>query len=194
VVAEGELRRLALTDALTGLANRRSLDQRLAAEWHHAQRAAEPLSLLFIDIDHFKQFNDTYGHAAGDEVLGVVAQRIASATRRATDVVARYGGEEFVVILPDTAADGAARMAEKVRKRVETASVQHAGAPWGCVTVSVGCVTCRPPIGGSAGQLLAAADQLLYEAKEAGRNQVKTRVLTAGSMEPPQAATQGAAT
>ena len=195
VVAEGALRRLALTDPLTGVANRRALDHRLASEWQHAARTETPLSVLFVDIDHFKRFNDTYGHAAGDEVLGAVAERITSATRRTTDLVGRYGGEEFVVILPATPADGAERIAEKVRRRIEAMNVEHPEAPYGCVTVSVGCASCQPPAGGSPAELLAAADQQLYEAKTAGRNQVRARVLTAGYVEPPRpAAPHGAST
>lgn len=194
LLAEAELTRLALTDPLTGIANRRALDQRLAAEWQRAAREATPLSLLFIDVDHFKLFNDAYGHATGDEVLGLVAERITSATRRATDFVARYGGEEFVVILPGTPADGAAKIAEKVRRRVEAMQIEHPEAPFGRVTVSVGAATCPPPAGGSSAKLLGAADQQAYEAKAAGRNRVRTIVLCADSFEPPQAAPQGTAT
>jgi diguanylate cyclase (GGDEF)-like protein len=194
VVAEAELTRLAMTDALTGLANRRALDSRLASEWLHAARERRPLSLLFVDVDLFKRFNDTYGHAAGDEVLGAVAERINSTTRRATDVVARYGGEEFVVILPDAHAEAAAKIAEKIRRRVEAMNVERTDVPYGCVTVSVGCITCEPAAGGSGAKALAAADQQLYKAKAAGRNQVKARVLAADRVEPPQAEPHDAAT
>ncbi|TDV34304.1 diguanylate cyclase (GGDEF)-like protein [Paraburkholderia caballeronis] len=194
VLAEAELMRLAVTDPLTGLANRRALDRRLASEWQHAVHDETPLSVLFIDIDHFKRFNDTYGHAAGDEVLTVVAERIASALRRSVDTVARYGGEEFAVILPGTPAGSAARIAEKVRRRVEAANVAHSDSPQGRVTVSIGCATSLPPDGGSGARLLAAADRQLYEAKAAGRNQVRTQVVSGDSVEPPLAAGHGAAT
>ncbi|WP_233884475.1 GGDEF domain-containing protein [Paraburkholderia flagellata] len=184
VVAEAELMRLAVTDPLTGLANRRALDSRLAAEWHHAVRERTPLSVLFFDIDHFKLFNDTYGHAAGDEVLAFVAGRIASGSRRATDLAARFGGEEFAVVLPDTALDAATRVAEKIRKRVESANLTLSGTHHGCVTVSAGCASCYPPVGGSAAKLLAAADRLLYEAKDAGRNQVRSQQWTGEEAQP----------
>jgi diguanylate cyclase (GGDEF)-like protein len=169
--AEAELQRVAATDALTGLANRRAFDHRLEQEWRRAQREHTPLALLFMDIDHFKRFNDTYGHATGDEVLAVVAERILSGTRRAVDLAARYGGEEFAVILPNTTLQGAAKVAEKIRKRVEAAGLAHEGSERGQVTISIGCAACRPPDeGGSA--LLAAADAQLYAAKAAGRNRV----------------------
>ncbi|SDE38837.1 GGDEF domain-containing protein [Paraburkholderia lycopersici] len=184
VVAEGELLRLAVTDPLTGLANRRAFDRRLAEEWQHAVRERTPLSVLFFDIDHFKLFNDTYGHAAGDEVLAFVAGRIAAGSRRATDLVARFGGEEFVVLLPGTTLDAATRMAEKIRRRIESDNLTLSGTHHGCVTVSAGCASCDPPAGGSGAKLLIAADRLLYEAKEAGRNQVRSQQWT-GDGTPP---------
>ncbi|HTR06167.1 MAG TPA: diguanylate cyclase [Paraburkholderia sp.] len=178
VLAEGELLRLAVTDPLTGLANRRALDRRLVEEWQHAMRARTPLSVLFFDIDHFKLFNDTYGHAAGDEVLAFVAGRIASGSRRATDLAARYGGEEFALVLPGSTLDAATRIAEKIRKRIESDNLALSGTQQGCVTVSAGCASCDPPVGESGARLLAAADRLLYEAKEAGRNQVRAQQWT----------------
>lgn len=192
VVAEGELMRLAMTDGLTGLANRRALDRRLAVEWQRAVREREPLSVLFFDIDHFKLFNDTYGHAAGDEVLVLVAGRIASGARRATDMAARYGGEEFTLVLPDTPLSGAVKIAEKVRKKIESADLEHCASSHGCVTVSVGCASCDPPTGGSGARLLAAADRLLYEAKEGGRNQVRAQQWTGDGVEPAQTGSQAA--
>ncbi|WP_233867739.1 sensor domain-containing diguanylate cyclase [Paraburkholderia adhaesiva] len=192
VAAEGELMRLAMTDGLTGLANRRALDRRLAVEWQRAVREREPLSVLFFDIDHFKLFNDTYGHAAGDAVLELVAGRIASGARRATDMAARYGGEEFTLILPDTSLPAAVKIAEKIRKKVESADLEHSASSHGCVTISVGCASCDPPVGGSGANLLAAADRLLYDAKEAGRNQVRAQQWTGDEGEPP--APQGSGT
>jgi diguanylate cyclase (GGDEF)-like protein len=172
VRAEAELQRIAETDALTGLSNRRAFDQRLAQEWQRAQREQTPLSLLFIDIDHFKRLNDTYGHATGDEVLAVVAERIMSGTQRAVDLTARYGGEEFAVVLPNTSLEGAIKVAEKIRERVEAAGLANKDTPSGHVTISVGCASCKPPEGGSAAALLAAADTQLYAAKAGGRNRV----------------------
>lgn len=190
VLAQAALQRLALTDSLTGLANRRALDERLNSEWRRAVRLQQPLAVLFLDIDHFKLFNDTYGHGAGDEVLALVAERIASGSRRAVDMTARYGGEEFAVVLPGTPLAGAQKIAEKIRRRVESANLSHSGSRYGRVTVSVGCASCEPPVGGSAAQLLAAADVLLYEAKSAGRNQVHAKEWTgeAGAANAPPAA------
>lgn len=190
VVAESELMRLAVTDPLTGLANRRALDRRLAEEWQRAVREGEPLSVLFFDIDQFKLYNDTYGHSAGDEVLTLVAQRIASGTRRASDMAARYGGEEFTVVLPGTSLAAAVRMGEKLRRRVESANLEHSRSRYGRVTVSVGCASCSPPEGGSGAKLLAAADHLLYEAKEGGRNQVRSRQWTGDGADAAQAGSQ----
>ncbi|WP_281665050.1 sensor domain-containing diguanylate cyclase [Paraburkholderia fungorum] len=172
VRAEAELQRIAETDALTGLSNRRAFDQRLGQEWLRSQREQTPLSLLFIDIDHFKRLNDTYGHATGDEVLAEVAARIMSGTRRAVDVAARYGGEEFAVVLPNTSLDGAVKVAETIRERIEAAGLANKDTERGHVTISVGCASCMPPGGGSAPALLAAADTQLYAAKAAGRNRV----------------------
>jgi diguanylate cyclase (GGDEF)-like protein len=175
VRAQARLAELAATDPLTRLSNRRTLDRHLDDEWRRARRNGAALSALFIDIDHFKRFNDTYGHAAGDVVLAAVADCIASVARRSIDVAARYGGEEFAVVLPDTAANAAASVAEKIRRIVEAL---HSGAQqqrdYGTVTVSVGCATCRPADGGDPRELLAAADAQLYAAKAAGRNQVRS--------------------
>ncbi|PLZ04228.1 diguanylate cyclase [Burkholderia sp. WAC0059] len=191
LVAEARLLRLAVTDPLTGLANRRALDVRLAEEWQRAVRDCVPLSVLFVDIDHFKRFNDTYGHAAGDEVLTVVAQRIVSGVRRLPDMVARYGGEEFAVVLPGAPAASAWRVAEKLRRRVEAANLANRETAYGRVTISVGCATCHPPEGGSPAKLVAAADAQLYVAKEAGRNQVRaTEIMGADEPEAPPLAGQ----
>ncbi|RFU44731.1 GGDEF domain-containing protein [Paraburkholderia sp. DHOC27] len=174
VRAQAELVRLAATDPLTGLSNRRVLDARLDEEWRRARRNGSPMSVLFVDVDHFKRFNDTYGHAAGDEVLAAVSECIDSVVRRSVDLVARYGGEEFAVVLPDTAEAGASLVAEKIRKKVQGMQFDHGASDHGTVTVSVGCATRLPSKGGSALELMAAADQQLYEAKSAGRNQVKS--------------------
>ncbi|MBP0592919.1 GGDEF domain-containing protein [Paraburkholderia sp. LEh10] len=173
VRAQTRLAELAATDPLTRLNNRRTLDRHLDEEWRRARRSGGVLSALFIDIDHFKRFNDTYGHAAGDEVLTAVADCIASVARRSIDVAARYGGEEFAVVLPDTASGAARHAAEKIRRVVEAMRVAQLPRDAGAVTVSVGCATCRPADGHNGPELLAAADEQLYAAKAAGRNQVK---------------------
>lgn len=172
VEAQAELVRLAATDPLTGLSNRRVLDNRLDEEWLRARRNGSAMSVLFVDVDYFKKFNDTYGHAAGDEVLIAVAECIASVVRRSVDLVARYGGEEFAVVLPETSAQGALVIAEKIRKKVQAISVFYEPDAQGSVTVSVGCATCLPAQGGSVSGLMAQADAQLYVAKSAGRNRV----------------------
>jgi len=128
--------------------------------------------VLFIDIDHFKQFNDTYGHASGDEALIAVAECISATVRRWVDLVARYGGEEFAVILPETPAEGALTVAEMIRRQVQEQDVIHRDGEAVSVTVSVGCATCVPAEGANALDLLAAADRQLYAAKAAGRNRI----------------------
>jgi diguanylate cyclase (GGDEF)-like protein len=175
LATQREFERLSVTDGLTGLFNRRALDERIEAEWQRARRQSEPLSVLFIDIDRFKLFNDFYGHAEGDRVLAAVAKAIRTASRRATDMVARYGGEEFAVVLPATPAAGAAQIAEEVRRAVEGLGIMHEHSEYGGVTVSIGCATCVPRESTGAQALLRAADAELYTAKQAGRNQVKAR-------------------
>jgi len=160
-----ELTAASLTDALTGASNRRGFDQRLADELERATRFRQPLSLLLLDVDLFKQHNDAFGHPAGDEVLKSVV-RLLQAHVRATDTVARQGGDEFAILLPNTGNEGALIMAERFRKAVESARWQ--GLP---VTVTVGAATL--PLGSGHGtELLAKADEALYAAKEAGRNRV----------------------
>ncbi|RZF30641.1 sensor domain-containing diguanylate cyclase [Paraburkholderia sp. UYCP14C] len=174
--AQAALLRLAATDPLSGLSNRRVLDKRLDDEWMRARRDNKPLSVLFIDIDHFKRFNDTYGHESGDEVLVAVADCIASVARRSVDLVARYGGEEFAVVLPDTTAQGAFAVAEQIRRRVENRVIVPGHDAPQAVTVSVGCATALPTATDVASglELLAAADAQLYVAKNAGRNRTSS--------------------
>jgi diguanylate cyclase (GGDEF)-like protein len=137
------------------------------------------LSVLFIDVDYFKAYNDTYGHALGDDALATVAHSIATTVRRPGDVPARYGGEEFVVLLPDTPLEGAQHIAEAIRQRVQACAMPHLASVLGTVTVSIGCATASPPgLGGSYG-LLGAADQQLYKAKAAGRDCVRPLALAA---------------
>jgi diguanylate cyclase (GGDEF)-like protein len=168
--AEQELAQLAATDPLTGLANRRSLDQALHHEWFRAQRSGQPLSLLMIDIDHFKAFNDRHGHRGGDDALRSVAKVIDTHVRRPADLVARYGGEEFSVILAETDSAGARQIAEKIRMAVE--QLPLVGGDVSPITVSIGISTWTTATDISLEQLLFAADKALYQAKENGRNRV----------------------
>jgi|GEM_PF-102286 len=190
---ESELQRLSVTDALTNLANRRALDLRLVNEWNRARRAGEPLSVLFIDIDRFKLFNDFYGHAVGDEVLAAVAHAIEACVHRATDMVARYGGEEFAVILSNTPPEGARNIAEQIRANVQRLGIVHGHSEHGSVTVSVGCATCTPRDSTGAHALLRAADAELYAAKQAGRNQVKAKAFEGAPPDPRSALVDGGA-
>jgi diguanylate cyclase (GGDEF)-like protein len=168
------LENLSSIDALTGIANRRRLDEYLETEWRRAQRNKYQISLLMIDIDHFKNFNDTYGHQKGDDCLRAVAKAIADAPRRPPDLTARYGGEEFCVVLPDTSIDSALDIAERARANVEGPKIEHSGSPqYGSVTVSIGVATAEPSSDNSSfDDLIELADKYLYHAKESGRNKV----------------------
>ncbi len=174
--ANEELARQARSDGLTGVANRRRLDETLDLEWRRAARDFRSLSLLMIDVDCFKAYNDRYGHQQGDHALKAVATAITHSVRRPGDLVARYGGEEFAVLLADTDAFGAAEVAEKVRAAIEDLGIGHAGnLSASCVTASIGVATACPGhqgIGVSQEALVAAADTALYGAKRAGRNRV----------------------
>jgi two-component system cell cycle response regulator len=162
---------LAATDALTMVLNRRALLERLTAEVDRARRFGSPLSLLLLDVDYFKEINDTAGHLAGDRVLRQLGALLQDAVRT-VDVVARYGGEEFVVILPETLAEGGMVFAERLRERV-AAHLFDAGEEGAHhLTVSIGMATLRPDHAASAERLFALADQALYRAKSAGRNRV----------------------
>ncbi|HET7812800.1 MAG TPA: diguanylate cyclase [Candidatus Baltobacteraceae bacterium] len=161
---------LALTDALTGLANRRAFDESLNREWRRCARSSAPLSLLVIDVDYFKVYNDTYGHVAGDECLRQVAAAIAACAGRSTDVAARYGGEEFAVLLPETALENAAHVADSINRRIWSCAIAHDGSSLGRVTVSIGCASIVPASGEAPQTLVETADRHLYAAKERGRN------------------------
>ena len=164
--------RLSHMDALTGVPNRRNYDATLVKEWRRARREETPLSLLMIDIDYFKAYNDTDGHQAGDECLCRIANLVRQVLRRPADFLARYGGEEFAVILPDTGAEGACCVAEEIRSVVLDSRIVHGAAgatPY--VTVSVGAATVRPESGLCRLQLMAEADDAMYRAKEKGGNQ-----------------------
>lgn len=172
---ETRLETLAIEDSLTGLANRRRFDERLMEEWARAYRDRSSLGLLMIDVDHFKAYNDEYGHPAGDACLRVVAKIIADEVQRVGDLAARYGGEEFAMLLPNTDAAGCARVGERIRSAIHDAGLVHASNPAGpCVTASVGGAACRPAVERTAGSgsLVEAADRALYAAKDAGRDRL----------------------
>lgn len=176
---ETRLETLAIEDSLTGLANRRRFDERLREEWARAYRDRSTLALLMIDVDHFKAYNDEYGHPAGDACLRVVAQVIAAEMKRPGDLAARYGGEEFAMLLPNTDAAGCARIGERIRKAIREAGLVHGSNDTsGCVTASLGGAACRPSLERTAGvaTLIEAADQALYAAKEAGRDRLMMSV------------------
>ncbi|MEW9582543.1 diguanylate cyclase [Paraburkholderia sp. DGU8] len=170
--AESELQMLARTDGLTGLNNRRTLGEILEQEWRRARRTQSMFSLLFVDIDRFKAYNDTYGHQAGDDALTAVARCISGNIRRPADTAARYGGEEFVVVLPDTPPAGAAEIAEKIRTAISDLAIEHAGSEYGRVTASIGAASWMPEQEGDVSTVIKAADEALYNAKSAGRNKV----------------------
>lgn len=167
-----QLERLAMHDALTGLANRRRFNETLAQEVGRARRSGRPLALLMIDIDHFKRYNDSHGHLAGDACLQQVAQRLAGCTRRPPDLLARYGGEELAAILPDTDCAGAARVAQAMLDCLALEPLAHADSPFEKVTVSIGVASARGCDLDNSEALLARADQALYVAKETGRNRL----------------------
>jgi len=169
---EDKLSALAISDGLTSLANRRHFDERLAAEWDRARREGTPLSLLLIDVDHFKSFNDQYGHQAGDACLRSIARVLAEQARRPADVAARYGGEEFALLLPNTDAGGCEQVGEQIRQAIQELGILHAfNPPSKQVTVSIGGAThVALTDKADCASLIAAADKALYVAKESGRN------------------------
>lgn len=170
-MAQLALEQLATRDGLTGLANRRCFDDTLRAEWARALRQRIPLSLLMVDVDHFKAYNDANGHQGGDECLKRVAAAVAS-EMRTNDLVARYGGEEFAVILPNESLKGAATVAERIRTRVEQLRLPDGLPSKKHVTVSIGAATAMAGPDTSAGELVAIADAALYRAKQTGRNRI----------------------
>jgi len=164
--------RLALIDSLTGIANRRKFDEMLPYEWSRAAREGTPIALAILDLDFFKQFNDSYGHQAGDLCLQQVARALGESLRRPTDLLARYGGEEFVALLPTTDLAGATALAESMREGLGRLNITHASTSLGRVTLSAGVAFARPRPGASPDELVRNADTALYEAKQAGRNRV----------------------
>lgn len=168
------LKRLSSIDGLTGVSNRRTFDERLVMEWKRSLRNSTPLTLIMLDIDYFKAYNDTYGHQGGDACLKQVATTVQETLGRSSDLLCRYGGEEFCVILPETDEGGAVTVGEKIRKAIEDVQIPHAGSKissW--VTVSVGTATIVPIINMDPTTLISNADKAVYEAKKAGRNCVQ---------------------
>jgi diguanylate cyclase (GGDEF)-like protein/PAS domain S-box-containing protein len=185
---EAELSELARRDGLTGLANRRAFDEALKREWGRTLRDGSQISLLLVDVDHFKSFNDRNGHQVGDDCLRAVAAALDKAVARPADLVARYGGEEFVIILVDTDQEGAVHIARTVLAEVDALRISHphsSESPW--VTVSIGAATAMAMAGGSIRMpegLLQAADTALYKAKAAGRHRVETALLLTSDSAP----------
>jgi len=181
---EDKLSAMAMTDGLTGLANRRAFDEALEREWRRTLREGSEISLLLLDVDYFKVFNDRYGHQVGDDCLCAVAVAISAVVNRETDIVARYGGEEIAIILPSTNTTGAVKVAECIRSGIQALEISHEGniegAGW--VTVSIGVATALSRHGGTMSMpqgLLQAADNALYKAKNNVRNRVATTHLIA---------------
>lgn len=170
--ANQELHRVSMTDGLTGIANRRLFDESLAREWRRCARIQKPISIVMLDVDYFKKFNDKYGHQAGDECLKAAAKEIASSVPRASDLAARYGGEEFVLILGETDEEGARLVANRIRQQVAGLMVVNEDSPHHFVTVSCGISTVLPSEDKPVGKLVKSADNALYLAKKQGRNTV----------------------
>jgi diguanylate cyclase (GGDEF)-like protein/PAS domain S-box-containing protein len=180
-MSEDALQRAAMVDPLTKIANRRHFDTFLEKEWQRAMRNGAALSLVVLDVDHFKLYNDTLGHAQGDVCLQQVAQAISTHALRVTDLAARYGGEEFVLLFAETDADSAYLLAESIRSHVESLKIPHpksATSPW--ITVSIGVATLHPQPADNIESLFVAADRAMYVAKESGRNQVRATLPGAG--------------
>jgi len=181
--ANRRLQKLSSIDVLTGIANRRSFDETLKKEWNRTIRSEQPISLIMLDIDSFKLYNDHYGHQGGDDCLKKVAQGLASTLHRDTDFLARYGGEEFSVILPDTDLNGAVKVAEEMRQAIKALRIEHAKSKvCDTVSISIGVSAIVPQQGTEPEVLIAAADQALYKAKEDGRDRVQSAMAGADSI------------
>lgn len=166
-----QLEELSYLDGLTGVANRRMFDNRLQVEWSNAQRTGQPLSLILLDIDYFKEYNDHYGHIQGDDCLKSVGQALSGAAVRPRDLMARYGGEEFVLLLPETDAQAAAQVAERCRQLIREQNIQHAHSQVGpLLTLSLGVGTLTPGPLDQPQAFIETVDRLLYKAKHQGRN------------------------
>ena len=170
-IMNDQLHTTSVTDSLTQVKNRHYFDKKFPAEYRRAYREKSWISLLILDIDHFKQFNDNHGHQAGDEVLKVVASAIQDVVKRPSDAVSRYGGEEFTVLLPNTPKEGAYQVAERIREGIEKINIEWQEQELS-VTLSIGLASCIPPYYQGETTLLKQADDFLYVAKDHGRNQV----------------------
>ena len=171
-----KLQKLSATDGLTGISNRRMYDELALKEWRRCERMKKPLALVMIDVDHFKLFNDKYGHQTGDECLKKVASQVGLAAPRATDLAARYGGEEFVLVLGETDTDGAKWIANRLRQQVSELNIPHYATESRHVTISCGVAAVVPDDKVTLEELLKSADHALYQAKKTGRNQVMAGV------------------
>jgi diguanylate cyclase (GGDEF)-like protein len=171
-IANQHLEELASLDGLTGLANRRGFDRELARAWRRADEHREPLALMMIDIDHFKLFNDRYGHVRGDACLRAVGETLSLVALDDVAVVARYGGEEFALLLPGLDVGRTIALAEEARRAIEHLLMTHADAPCGVITISIGVESLVPASNQTAADLVEAADRALYDAKRRGRNTV----------------------
>lgn len=161
-----------MTDQLTGIANRRKYDSYSITKWHEAVRLHVPFSICMFDIDHFKVYNDTFGHPAGDKVIAAVAKTVSSYLQRSTDFLARYGGEEFVALFMGDDSEKIFEYAKKIRQSIEDLHIPHSSTVSKWVTVSIGGVTVIPPAESSYAFYLKIADTMLYDAKKHGRNRV----------------------
>ncbi|MGL5033152.1 MAG: diguanylate cyclase domain-containing protein [Microcystaceae cyanobacterium] len=177
--ANEQLSLLASLDGLTGIANRRKFDEQIEAEWQRAKREQEPLSLILIDVDYFKKYNDTYGHLLGDDCLRKIAQVLHHVSKRATDLAARYGGEEFVLVLPHTNSQGAQELAKRIQKAIAAQRIPHQNSLVNdYVTLSIGIATVTPNLAMEMLDFIHAADQALFQAKSQGRDRVIVNVLS----------------
>ncbi len=173
IQANAQLEKMSRTDGLLRVANRQCLNERLDQEWLRAKRERTPLALLMLDVDHFKRYNDTHGHQAGDRCLQAIAQAASSALRRPADLLARYGGEEMAILLPNTEIEGACSVAANIAAQVSALHIPHGASPVADhVTVSIGATSMVPDQATPLDQLIAVADRALYQAKEGGRNRV----------------------
>ncbi len=171
-IANQHLEELASLDGLSGLANRRGFDREIEREWRHAVESRQPLALMMIDIDHFKLFNDRYGHVAGDTCLRAVGETLSLVTLDSAVMVARYGGEEFALLLPGLDIGRTAALAEEARRAVEDLAINHSESSLGYITVSIGVEARIPEKFETPADLIEAADGALYDAKRRGRNNV----------------------
>lgn len=167
-----ELKQLSFSDGLTGIANRRLFDDTITSAWNSALRDKRPMAIFMLDIDLFKNYNDTYGHQAGDDRLKAIGSLLNNKVHRSTDLVARYGGEEFVILLENAEIDKISDFAEEIREGIQGLDIEHSTSPYKKVTVSIGCAHMIPTMETTPAMLIEKADRALYQAKENGRNNI----------------------